>query len=493
MFPVQVRQTVAVMVAGVLTLGTATAAAQQEDISLDLGGPRLLLRRVPKGSFTQGSPAGEIGRESDEVQRQVTLSIDIDVGKYPVTRGQFARFVQESGYKTEAEQGTSGGFGWNGQVLVQQPGFNWKTPGFSQTDEHPVTLVTFKDAQAFITWAGKKTGRRLRLPTEAEFEYAARANTQTPWYGGATEASALQIGWFKSNSPGGGTRPVGQKAPNAFGLFDMSGNVYEWCSDFHAPYPPGPASDPVSVKPPPGSEPARNVLRGGSWLKDPVRGRSAARYRNTPGSRNADNGFRVVADLGPPLVEQAGSAGSTPATKSATGKSDDGGAGTVVAIVLGFLGVVALPLGILAIILVALRKSKSVPPRTPSVFVTAYPAQDGFWLRARGPSAGTRVQYHCVMGANQRRDEVMLSGGQDTFVYTGATPNMVNILAVIEPQRGVAQAGGGHGGGGRGGGGGVSGGHHQAVGVWGAVHDSSWHNNNNNTSSEPFAGYPSAY
>lgn len=470
----------------------ATAAAQQE-LTLDLGGAPLVLRQVPKGSFQQGSPASEAGREPDEAPRQVTLSVDLYVGKTPVTRGQFARFVKDTGYRTESETGTSGGSGWNGSGLVQKPEYTWKNPGFSQTDEHPVVLVTFGDAQAFVQWASRKAGRRLRLPTEAEFEYAARAGTTTPWYGGATEAQALELGWFKANAPGGGTRPVGQKKANAFGLHDMAGNVYQWCSDFYAPYPPGPATDPVVLAPPGGSEPARRVLRGGSWLKDPKRGRSAARYRNTPGSRNADNGFRVVADTGAAAqlpVELPRGAQGTPGGTEAQGTGTQGSSAGAMAVGLGFLAVLILVFGggmaVVAIVIVALVKAsrrRQQGGAAPQVTTWFGPA-DGFWIRAHGPSAGARVRYACVINGQQITNEVVLSGSQDTFVYTGARPASVQVLHVAAPGWGASQPAR------------QGGGRHRSSGSrgWGSshdhAHDSSWSSSSDNG---PFRGYPSAY
>ncbi|HVH46954.1 MAG TPA: SUMF1/EgtB/PvdO family nonheme iron enzyme, partial [Labilithrix sp.] len=275
-------------------LSSEHARASEEDLSLDLGASSLELRRIPKGTFGEGSPATEPGRESDESARNVTISRPFWFGKVPVTRAQFSRFVTETRFVTDAEKGQSGGFGWDGKALVQKKEFTWRNPGFPQKDEDPVVLVTFGDANAFVAWASRKSGRRVRLPTEAEWEYAARAGTTTPWAGANKEDEALAFGWFKTNSPNG-THPVGTKRPNAFGLFDMSGNVFEWCRDVYAPYPAGDATDPENTAPPAG-EPERRVLRGGSWLRDPKRGRSAARYRNAPGSRNADNGFRVAID-----------------------------------------------------------------------------------------------------------------------------------------------------------------------------------------------------
>jgi formylglycine-generating enzyme len=285
------------LVAGLLVPASAHAAdpavdAAGEVLTLDLGGTPLVLRRVPSGNFSQGSAASEIGHEPDENPREVTLTHDYWLGAYPVTRGQFARFVVEARYVTDAEQSQNGGFGWDGERLVQKREHSWRTPGFAQTDDHPVVVVTYADATAFAAWASRKTGRRVRLPTEAEWEYAARGGTTTPWYAGTTEEDALTAGWFLPNA-GDGTRPVGQKAPNAFGLFDMGGNVYEWCRDLYEPYGADAAIDPEVVART-GPEPERRVLRGGSWLTPPTAGRIAARHRAPPASRTAETGFRVA-------------------------------------------------------------------------------------------------------------------------------------------------------------------------------------------------------
>ena len=272
---------------------TQSPITAEEPLVIDLGeGVSIELVRVPKGQFTQGSPESEQGREVDEVAREVILSSDFYLSTTPVTVGQFRRFVVETNHKTEAESGPSGGFGVVGGELVQQPQFNWRNPGYAQTDEHPVTIVTFVDATAFLNWLSGKSGRTMILPTEAQWEYACRAGSSSRFYNGDDDTAMDAIGWSQKNAPSS-PMPVKQKQPNAFGLYEMSGNVYEWCQDIYNLYPPESASDPLQLQGQPG-EKVRNVLRGGSWMRLPKRCRSAARYRATPGTRNAENGFRVA-------------------------------------------------------------------------------------------------------------------------------------------------------------------------------------------------------
>ena len=266
----------------VLIFALAAASLHaQESLRLDLGGGQSMeLVRIQPGSFTQGSPAAEAGRAADENEHAVTLSQAYFIGKYPVTRGQFARFAEAANFRTEAERGPSGGFGWESGKLVQKHEYTWRNPGFAQTEDHPVVLVTYADATAFCTWASQQTGWQVTLPSEAQWEFAARGGGQ------AGE------GWNATNSPGG-TQPVGKKPANGFGLHDMLGNAWEWCEDWYAPYTAGPITDPRQTNPNLSDKP-RRVLRGGAFSRPASEARPANRFRNDPGSRNADNGFRVV-------------------------------------------------------------------------------------------------------------------------------------------------------------------------------------------------------
>jgi formylglycine-generating enzyme len=439
-----------------IVVSTRLAFADDNDLSLDLGGGApLQLRRIPSGKFTEGSTPDEPGRETDETPRSVMISKPLYLGKYEVTRGQFARFVAETRYVTEAEKGTSGGFGWDpaAKQLVQKKEYTWRSPGFTQTDDDPVVLVTFGDANAFAAWASRKSGHRVRLPTEAEWEYAARAGTTTPWYTGRTEEDALASGWLKANSAGS-THPVGQKKPNAFGLYDMTGNVYEWCRDVYGPYPAGPALDPETTTNAT-AEPERRVLRGGSWLKDPKRGRSAARYRNAPGSRNADNGFRIAATKedaltpglatneidptttktppvdsnGTPLGTPTGSA-VTPSAKAAPASEGFGWA---------LLAAPAAAAG--AVVAWMLARRKKGAHTTPSG-VTTRADKDGFHVRAPNVPPGSKVRWSAVVNGVDVSDVVPLSGAEETFVYTGGAPTAIQIIEVVlaPPARGYRGA-----------------------------------------------------
>jgi formylglycine-generating enzyme len=272
--------------------------------------PTLKLVRIPaKGkTFTVGSPKGERGLIGSETEHEVTLSADFYLGVTAVTRGQFAAFVKDVGHLTKPEKGGKS-VGWNDEKKdwVDDEKYNWRNPGFSQTDEHPVVKVGWYDAVAFCKWLSEKDGRDYRLPTEAQWEYACRAGSRTRFSFGddgqeiakhANVADAkfrevTTMNWGIKNSDGYAfTSPVGLYQKNAFGLQDMHGNAMQWCSDVYGDYPNGSVTDPQG---PPGKEGSHRVLRGGCWRNDPVYCRSASRHGGTPIEGGCEVGFRVAA------------------------------------------------------------------------------------------------------------------------------------------------------------------------------------------------------
>jgi formylglycine-generating enzyme required for sulfatase activity len=239
--------------------------------TVDLGnGVALDLVLVPAGRFRMGSPAKEAGR-SNEKQHWVTITSPFYMGKYEVTQEQWEKVM-----------GTN--------------------PSQFKGAKNPVENVSWDDCQEFLkklnaltpnpSPGGRGDGVRVRLPTEAEWEWACRAGTRTRFCSGDADESLADCAWFYANS-GNTTHPVGEKEPNAWGLHDLHGNVWEWCGDWYGEYAGGgwvPLRDPAG----PATGSAR-VLRGGAWLDVPGFCRSATRYFIVPTLCNAGLGFRAVA------------------------------------------------------------------------------------------------------------------------------------------------------------------------------------------------------
>jgi formylglycine-generating enzyme required for sulfatase activity len=269
------------------------------------------LKLIPAGQFLMGSAPGDKDAFDDEKPwHWVRITQPFYLGVTEVTRGQFRRFVDDAGYQTEAEKDGKGGSGWNEETkkFEQNPRFNWQSPGFEQTDDHPVVNVSWNDAQAFIAWLNRKDGQGkvYRLPTEAEWEYACRAGTKTRYFCGddpeglaafeniADGTAKEKYSFLTTIAARDGyvyTAPVGRFQPNAYGLFDMHGNVCEWCSDGYAAdyYKQSPLEDPAGVL----GAWAR-VFRGGGWSVGPRYDRSANRHGCEPGSRDIFLGFRLA-------------------------------------------------------------------------------------------------------------------------------------------------------------------------------------------------------
>jgi formylglycine-generating enzyme required for sulfatase activity len=232
------------------------------------GGPEMVI--VPAGAFMMGSPDDERERsESEGPRHAVTFARPFAAGRHAVTRGQFAAFVDATGRRTSDR---------------------WRDPGFMQDDSHPVVFVTWDAAMAFASWLADVTGRPYRLMSEAEWEYAARAGTATPfWWGNAvTPALANFDGRY-------GTLPVGSFEPNPWGLYNVHGNVWEWCEDtWHASYDGAPTDGSAWISV--GME-TGHAVRGGSWNSNPAHLRAASRNRYS--GETVRVGFRVARALGP--------------------------------------------------------------------------------------------------------------------------------------------------------------------------------------------------
>ena len=253
------------------------------------GGVLLEMMGIPQGSFTMGSPKDELERETnEEPQRQVSVNAFL-MGKYAITQAQWRVVAYLPKVKGDLQP-----------VPAQFKGANY-----------PVEQVNWNDTVEFCARLSKQTGRSYRLPSEAEWEYACRAGTTTPFHFGETITTDLANyrgtdseyqGETYSGSYGTGpkgifrekTTAVGSFSPNAFGLYDMHGNVYEWCSDhWHDNYQGAPTDGSAWID---GGDSAYRLLRGGSWEYNPQDCRSAYRLRNAPGSRDNIFGFRVVCD-----------------------------------------------------------------------------------------------------------------------------------------------------------------------------------------------------
>ncbi len=223
---------------------------------------------VPSGTFTMGSPQDELGREAQEVAHEVTLTRPFYLGKSEVTQAQWAR------------------------VMGGNPS------AFQSCGSHcPVERVSFYDVETFLARLNERAGPGFRLPTEAEWEYACRAGGTEPFGHSASLSSrdANINGEYPYRAPKGTARdmttPAGYFSPNAWGFYDLSGNVWEWTADWHCPYTTGAVTDPVGT-----CASQYRVIRGGSWKFDGNSARCGLRYTHRPQDRGYSLGFRVAHD-----------------------------------------------------------------------------------------------------------------------------------------------------------------------------------------------------
>jgi formylglycine-generating enzyme required for sulfatase activity len=277
---------------------------------------------IPAGEFRMGSTAADVEKvlafdstfkpqhaDDEQPQHKVRIGRPFYLGAHEVTRGEFARFVKETNYVTEAEADGQGGWGYNptnGKLEGPKPEYTWRNTGFAQDDTHPVVNVSWNDALAFCQWLSAREKREYRLPTEAEWEYACRDGSATAYQNSDEPEALVHMGnvadgvgkakFATWNAIAGNdgyvfTAPVGRFADNSLGLFDMHGNVWEWCSDWYLSdyYKKSPSVDPHG--PASGSN---RVTKGGSWGSAASYSRAAYRRPLGPSYRDYGLGFRVA-------------------------------------------------------------------------------------------------------------------------------------------------------------------------------------------------------
>lgn len=275
--------------------------------------PEMLI--VPAGSFQMGDLSGT--GDSDEAPvHKVTIPRAFAVGKYEVTRQEYARFTRSTGRSSG-----DGCYVYDGMDWSKEPSLSWQNPGYNQTDRDPVSCVNWGDAKAYVSWLGDKTGKPYRLLNESEWEYVARAGSTGDYsfgdlvsslcrHGNGADSSAGFKFWhgdgadsgagFKlknsscSDGYGETTAPVGSFAANAFGVHDMHGNVWEWTEDCSTKdYRGAPDRGQAQTA----GDCSFRVVRGGSWVNRPKNLRAAERGIHYVANRSGNLGFRVARSL----------------------------------------------------------------------------------------------------------------------------------------------------------------------------------------------------
>lgn len=289
---------------------------------------------IPSGSFKMGRSLKDqelkkifsnyedqrIGDLTDEIPvHTVKISKQFYLGKFEVTKGQFRKFIELSGYVPESISDGTGAYGYskkfsqsrtrNGDVFEgRNPKYSWLNPGFYQRDDEPVVNITWNDAVAMTTWLSHEESKIYRLPTEAEWEYSCKAQSNTAYYFGNNPkelhkyantfdntTAKLWPQWsrFSDHNEDGYifTSPIGKFSPNNFDLFDMIGNVWEWTSDWYSEdyYKNSPSQNPQGP-----SAGNVKVRRGGSWHTWPLYSRCTYRNWNNRSTRYTLVGFRIL-------------------------------------------------------------------------------------------------------------------------------------------------------------------------------------------------------
>ena len=234
---------------------------------------------VPAGKFIMGSPKSDPDAvQPRESQAPVTIAKAFAVGRFAVTRGEFAAFVSATVHKTESCLSKD-----------PDPARNWLSPGFEQNDRHPVVCVSWNDAKAYVAWLSSTTGKRYRLLSDSEREYVTRAGTTSLY------STGNSISTDQANFDGNATVPVDKFAPNPWGLYNVHGNVLEWIEDCWRDTNAGNPGDGSARTTGPRLDCSLRMLRGGAWNDDESRFlRSANRDRLQPDRNGPFVGFRVA-------------------------------------------------------------------------------------------------------------------------------------------------------------------------------------------------------
>lgn len=251
---------------------------------------------VPSGTFTIGSPLDE-ERHPGSIEREdqvpIVIAEPFAVGRFSVTRGEFAAFVAATNYRPEG-----GCFVLTGSTYKRNQERSWRSPGFAQNGRHPVVCVSWDDTKSYVAWLSSVTGKSYRLLSEAEREYVTRAGSTTPFWWG-TDVSTDRANYDGNIGYGAGpkgvwrgaTVPVDSFAPNPWGLYNVHGNVWEWTEDC---WNRENAGNPGDGRARTHGDCSLRVLRGASWNNYPHTIRSARRYMAPVGNRLDNIGFRVA-------------------------------------------------------------------------------------------------------------------------------------------------------------------------------------------------------
>jgi formylglycine-generating enzyme len=266
----------------IMAMGYSMTFAQTSNIEIPL------MISVDGGTFMMGN---NMGSDDEKPAHKVTIT-GFYFGKYEVTFKDFKKFVDATGYKTDAEQPDSVNFkhglpprGANNGTWKM---YNANVPVPPSDSMKPVGNVSWNDANEYLKWLSKMTGKQFRLPSEAEWEYAAKGGNKSKGYQYAGGNNLDEVAWYVENSDKR-AHNIGQKLPNELGIYDMAGNSREWCSDWYGEtyYKVSPASDPAGPDMGKG-----RVVRGGSWGSEKDRMRISYRNRTFPYNSALDYGFR---------------------------------------------------------------------------------------------------------------------------------------------------------------------------------------------------------